>query len=222
MPPKPKFTKEEILEAAFQLVSENGIEALTARELGERLGSSARPIFTVFKDMEEVRSAVVLKAKKCFDDYMEIAENYNPAYKMRGMQWVKFAQEKPLLFRILFMQNTAPARSFDDTLKEIPFGKENDIEIIKRDYNATAQQAEQLFRQMWIYTYGLCVLCAGKVCSFSDDEIARQLGEIFRGMIFVIKSQTAELTGIKPEKKDSLLGEKIREHNPNLSELKVL
>ena len=49
MPPKAKFTKEEITEAALNIVQTNGFEALTARELGTRLGSSARPIFTVLK-----------------------------------------------------------------------------------------------------------------------------------------------------------------------------
>ena len=53
MPPKPKFTREEIIETALQLVSERGMSALTARDLGERLGSSARPIFTLFKNMED-------------------------------------------------------------------------------------------------------------------------------------------------------------------------
>lgn len=43
MPPKPKFTREEIIAAALEIVSEKGIEALTAKELGEKLGSSARP-----------------------------------------------------------------------------------------------------------------------------------------------------------------------------------
>lgn len=41
MPPKPKFTREEVVEAALRLISEKGTDALTARELGERLGSSA-------------------------------------------------------------------------------------------------------------------------------------------------------------------------------------
>ena len=31
MPPKPKFTKEEIVAAALELVSQRGMEALTAR-----------------------------------------------------------------------------------------------------------------------------------------------------------------------------------------------
>ena len=58
MPPKPKFKKEDIIAVALELVSENGMDALTARELGNRLGSSARPIFTVFKSMKEVQEGV--------------------------------------------------------------------------------------------------------------------------------------------------------------------
>ena len=34
MPPKAKFTKNEIVEAAMQIVREQGLEAVTSRELG--------------------------------------------------------------------------------------------------------------------------------------------------------------------------------------------
>ena len=58
MPPKPKFTREEITAAALRVISRNGITALTAQALGQELGSSSRPVFTVFKTMEEVRQEV--------------------------------------------------------------------------------------------------------------------------------------------------------------------
>lgn len=86
MPPKPKYTKEEIIAAAFELVREAGSDALTAREVGKRLSTSSSPIFTVFRDMDELRCAVRTMAKARFDGYMAVAENYVPAYKMRGMQ----------------------------------------------------------------------------------------------------------------------------------------
>lgn len=73
-------------------------------------------------------------------------------------------------------------------MHEIPFGSERDVRIIMDDYHTDSAQAEHLFYQMWIYTYGLCVLCATGVCAFSEDEIARQLSEIFSGMMLVIKS----------------------------------
>ena len=58
MPPKAKFTREEIVQAALGIVREDGIQALTARALGAKLGSSARPIFTIFQSMEEVQQEV--------------------------------------------------------------------------------------------------------------------------------------------------------------------
>lgn len=143
MPPKPKFTKEQMIDAAIELICEKGADRLTARELGKQLGSSSCPIFTLFKDMDEVKTEVKKRAVGVFKSYMAVAENYTPAYKKRGMQWVKFASENPRLFRLLFMQET-DARSFDDAQKIIPFDKQNDIDIIMRDYNATKEQAEHL------------------------------------------------------------------------------
>ena len=39
MPPKPKFTREEIVAAALDIVRERGLKGLTARDLGARLGA---------------------------------------------------------------------------------------------------------------------------------------------------------------------------------------
>lgn len=49
MPPKAKFTREEIIQAAIQIVREKGPEAVTSRELAKRLGSSACPFLQYSK-----------------------------------------------------------------------------------------------------------------------------------------------------------------------------
>lgn len=188
MPPKPKFSREEIITAAYNLVRKKGSDAVTAREVGKQLGVSSSPIFTMFRDMEELRAGVTARAKATFDEYINDAEGYAPSFKKRGMQWVKFAQEEPMLFRLLFMCDNGSDRDFDTVLSTIPFGRESDIEIIIHDYHATREQAQELFRQMWIYTYGLCSLCAAKVCRFTDEEISLQLSEIFFGMVAVLKN----------------------------------
>ena len=197
MPPKAKHTRDEIIAIAYELVREQGVEALTAREVAKRLGTSPSPIFALFRDMEELKAAVKERAEACFGSYMADAERYHPAYKRRGMQWVKFAQEEPLLFRMLFMQNMHGV-DLDTALRKIPFDADTDIAIIMQDYRATRQQAEHLFRQMWIYTYGMCTLCAAKVWAFTEREIAQRLGEIFQGMIFVLRSDKAQEASIRP------------------------
>ena len=77
MPPKAKFTKDEIIQTALELVSQKGIEALTAKELGDALGSSARPIFTVFSSMKEVQEAVREAAMRRFEGYAAVQAGWD-------------------------------------------------------------------------------------------------------------------------------------------------
>ena len=66
MPPKAKFTREQITKAALEIVREENFERLTARSLGKKMGSSACPIFTVFENMEEVQQAVLEAVKDVY------------------------------------------------------------------------------------------------------------------------------------------------------------
>ena len=198
MPPKPKFSKEEIIEKSIVLIEEKGTDALTARELGKYLGSSSCPIFTVFTDMEELRGEVSIRAKQIFDEYMAVAEKYEPTYKMRGLQWVKFSAEHPKLFELLLMRKTGIHSNIMNAVNALPFGAEKDIELIMRDYNATREQAERLFGQMWIYTFGLCVITSKNVCDFSLREVSDKLGEIFNGMVYVIKNVPQKVYSVFP------------------------
>ena len=45
MPPKLKFSREQIIAAAVNVTKMNGISGLTARAVATELGSSAKPIF---------------------------------------------------------------------------------------------------------------------------------------------------------------------------------
>lgn len=188
MPPKPKYTRDEITAAAFELVRERGSDAMTAREVGKCLGVSSSPIFTSFRDMEELRVNVVARARARFDEYVAVAEGFKPAFKKRGMQWVKFAQDEPMLFRLLFMCDNGTNTDLDTAIGINPSSRVEDIDIIMRDYSLTREQAEHLFRQMWVYTYGLCSLCAAHVCRFADEEISTLLTDVFTGLLHVLKS----------------------------------
>ena len=120
-----------------------------------------------------------------------------------------------MLFRLLFEQHGRDGVGLDCALGELPFGKENDLAIITRDYHASAEQAAHLFRQMWIYTYGLCVMSAAGLCAFSDGEIASLLGEMFAGMIHVIRSG-GETVKLQPVPEQSAAGRKLRSQSPDL------
>jgi len=188
MPPKPKFTKEEIVAAALELVSEKGIGALTARELGARLGSSARPIFTVFNSMEQVQEEVRAAALKRFESYAEKAVHYTPVFKQVGMQMILFAMEEPKLYQLVYMSENAGATDFEGIVERLGDVAQLCVDVIQRDYGLSEKDAKALFEHVWIYTFGIGALCATGMCRFSQDEIIQMLGQDFMAMLFYAKS----------------------------------
>lgn len=188
MPPRPRFTEKEIVDVALGLVSEQGIAALTARELGQYLGSSTRPIFTVFENMEEVQKCVKAAAWEKFESYTAKAMHYTPAFKQVGMQMVLFAVEEPKLYQLLFMQENSEVRGFRDLLPRLGSTAETCLAMIRSDYGLTEAEANVLFENVWVYTYGIGALCATRACSFSEEELVRMLGTEFMAMITFIKS----------------------------------
>ena len=202
MPPKPKFTKEEIVAAALELVSEKGIEALTARELGVRLGSSARPIFTVFSSMEEVQEEVRAAALKRFESYAEKAMHYTPVFKQVGMQMILFAMEEPKLYQLVYMSENAGATDFEGIAQRLGDVAQLCVDVIQRDYGLSKKDARALFEHVWIYTFGIGALCATGMCRFSQEEIIQMLGQDFMAMLFYAKSGRMHMSTPIPRKED--------------------
>lgn len=189
MSPKPKFTREEIVDAALSIVSERGVDALTARELGERLGSSARPIFTVFKNMEEVQAEVRAAAMRRFEAFAPAdAGGDMPLFKQVGVRMVRFGLREPKLYQLLFMQENRRAESFDDVFGALGTTADLCIDVLCRDYALSRAEARALFEAVWIYTFGVGALCATGVCRFSEERLSRMLTTEFQAMMMLVKS----------------------------------
>ncbi len=189
MPPSPKFTREEITAAALEIVSKKGASALTAREIGNVLNSSARPIFTVFKNMEELQNEVRKAAMAKFETYADKTSGNIPKFKQIGMNTIMFAINEPNLYRLLFMHENLNAVSFDDIVAQLGTTAEEAVETIKNDYALNTAKAKILFENVWIYTFGIGTLCAMGICKFSKQELSRMLSTEFRAILTFVKSE---------------------------------
>ena len=203
MPPKARFTREEIIEAALKIAAEKGIKALTARELGAALKSSTRPIFTAFANMEELLCEVRKAAVARFSEYARKAEKYTPTFKQVGLQMIMFAYEQPELYRLLFMSEKPEVQTFDDVFDNLGEVAPLCVEVIQKDYEMSYDNAMLLFRQIWIYTYGVGALIATGMCRFTMEEIQDMLSREFVAMLMLIKSGRVESCTTIPEKKDA-------------------
>lgn len=106
MPPKNKFTRDEIIRSALNVTRERGIAGLTARALAAKLGCSVKPVFGLFQNMEEVQREVLAAAGTIYQDYLQqdMLRGMYPVYKASGMAYIRFAKEEKELFKLLFLR----------------------------------------------------------------------------------------------------------------------
>lgn len=186
MPPKAKFTKEEIIEAALNIVQADGLEALTSRALGTRLGSSARPIFTVFQNMDEVQQAVIDAAKALYKEYVDQGLTWEHPFKGVGTQYILFSVQEPKLFQLLFMTEQPQIPDFSGVLPLIEESYEEILLSIQKDYGINELFAKKLYHHLWIYTHGIATLCATKMCRFTGSEISSMITEVCTSILKTI------------------------------------
>lgn len=178
MPPKVKFTREDVLRAAFELVSAQGIDALNARAIAARLGSSTQPLFRVFANMDEIRAEVTRMAFEKYYEYIEKQGDPDiPRYKRAGMGYIRFAREEPQLFRMLFMRDRSG-------LDQSPDAKYSDILHISAEATGLDIETSKLFHlHMWIYVHGLATMAATNYLDLDDELISTLLTGHFRAML---------------------------------------
>ena len=183
MPPKAKFTREQIVKAALDIVERDGSDALTARALGQALKSSARPIFTVFDSMDEVRAAAVAAAKSVYAEYGARGLAETPAFKGVGTEYIRFAAEKPKLFRLLFMSERDGATDVNTVLGAIDDSAPAILQSVIDGYSLDRDAAERLYLHLWLYAHGIAALIATGVCEFTAGDISDMLTSVFVGML---------------------------------------
>ena len=184
MPTTLKITKNNILDAAFNIVRESGIESVSNREIAKKLNSSIRPIYYQFKNVDELKVELYSKMEKYFYDY--IIENIIddvPKYKQIGINYIKFARDEKNLFKVLFMSE------FDYAPKKFISKEENDFNrVMKFAKNSTRlsdNKIEDFHVKMWLFTHGIATLVATKTIKFTDDEIKQLLSQEFQALMLL-------------------------------------
>ena len=193
MPRQPRFSKDDIVAAGLRIVKASGFEAVSARALGKELGTSSSPMFTMFRDMNEVVDAIRKAAEKTFIARMKGVADYFPAFKELGLRLVAFAKDEPNLFQMLFLGKDARPEIAESIAREC-------LGSVEQGYGLTSEQAELLFRQMWPVACGIAALCVKHPEDFPEEEVSRTLSFHFTGIMSIIKSGK-EIEDVKPQLK---------------------
>lgn len=179
MPPSIKTTKEDIINAAVEIVRKNGAQAINARTIASVLNCSTQPIFSNFANMDELRLAVVEKADKLCEIYIqkEVKSEKFPPYKASGMAYIRFAKEEKELFKLLYMR--------DRTGEAIP--ESSDLNDRMEDFVQTntglANTDARLFHlEMWAYVHGIATMFATGFFDLEWELVSRMLSDAYQGL----------------------------------------
>ena len=171
MPPKVRFSEEDVLQAAFELVREEGLPALSARNIAVHLGASTTPVYSAFASMEKLRWAVMERVVTLVHEYTQRSYTENRFLNM-GTGIAVFAREEPQFYRALYLETSEfkpLVTHFQDVLAE---------DMVEDDRFAALTFSERLtlLLRMAMITYGLAtMICVGLCEESSDEEIIEWL-----------------------------------------------
>ncbi|MEH7379203.1 TetR family transcriptional regulator [Bacillus sp. JJ1533] len=169
MAPKKKFSKQQIIEAAFEIAKKEGMSNITIRKVAEYLGSSIAPIYVNFNNVDELMEAVMQKIIEL--SYQLLAEeNSGKPFHDIGVASLRFAKEYPVLFRDFVLNQTNYTQNYTEDMGQ------GLIEQMKGDEDLEGFTDEELMTillKMRIFTTGLSIMVASGML---PEEFNEEMG----------------------------------------------
>ena len=167
MPPKAKFTRDQIIDAAFEIAQTEGIDAITMRKIAKKMNSSVAPIYVNFKDVNELNEALMERIISISLQLLKEENSVNPLIKM-GKACLRFAMEYSVIFRDLVAKNGKYMQGYD--VKMMP----TLVEEMQNDSQLKGFPVDELkiiLLKIIIFQLGLSIMAAN---SLLPEEFNKQ------------------------------------------------
>lgn len=179
-----KISKDMILDAAFSITREFGIEKVSNREIAKKLNSSIRPIYYQFKNSEDLLLSLYRKINDYF--YKYILSNMTdslPKYKQVGINYIKFAREEKNFYHVLFINKNCNLQTFHYDDKDNNFDKVKDF--IKISTKLSDEDINEFHFRMWTFCHGLATLLASEKINLTDAQINNLISKEFQALMLL-------------------------------------
>ncbi len=175
---KPNFTKEEILNCAYNILIEKNLKEVTARNIAKNLNSSTISIYSAFDSMGELKNELTKKAENKLFEYTKI-EYTELSILNIGMGICLFAKEEKALFRTIFLREGLPDKFVHDLLKNFKTLIFSSFQNRKEYSSLNQNTIEWIMKKGWIYTQGFATqICTGFYSNPTFKEIKTDLLEM--------------------------------------------
>lgn len=169
MSQRKRIFRQDILQAAADLVRKNGPAALSVRNLAREMNCSTQPIYSEFENMEALRNELAAFVRENY--LQEDADNY----KQVALSFLHFARKEKNLFQLVYLRQRAEG----ETLFEDP-NESQTIQKLSVNLELSPQKAAELHKRMQYYCYSMAVMMATGYLNFSEEELSVELTEYYR------------------------------------------
>ncbi|MBD5548449.1 MAG: TetR/AcrR family transcriptional regulator [Lachnospiraceae bacterium] len=184
MPPKAKITKDMIMNTVLEITRKTGFEAVNARSIANKLQCSTRPIFTCYKNMDELKNEFLEFA---FDYYNKYVADYSNSVNISSvlvlpLSYIEFAREEIHLFKLLFINDMdLNMEEPMDFYKEI--GNEEKARIFSDAIGVEFERAKVIFLDLFLYTHGIAVLTATEKMSLDRNSAEKMMTNMLSALV---------------------------------------
>ena len=188
MPARVKVTKDMIIDAAFAIAREAGVESINARTISERLHCSTQPVMYHFATIEELKRTVYAKADRYHSEYLMNLKSPSKGLTLGiGLNYIRFAIEEPHLFRFLFQSDYFSG----STLLELIDAEELApvLSAMQSALGVGMEQTKKVFLTVFLFAHGYASIIANNSLKYDEELINSQLEQAYRGAILAAQEQ---------------------------------
>lgn len=182
MATKQKITKNMILEAAYALVRESGIESVNSRSVAKKIGCSTQPVFSQFPTMEKLRKGVFEYA--CAKGTEQIlAQENEPDFMNKTTLWViHLAREEPNVFKLVYLSNLfEDMKRLDSKIKYE--ANEKMSQKLMEMFSLDEHVCQDIFLRGYLLLHGIATMIAVNRAEFSDEEALAMTTQTAKEMV---------------------------------------
>ena len=190
MPPKPKISKDMVIDAAFEIARKTGAENINARTVSKKLNCSTQPVMYHFATIEELKRAAYAKSDRYHTEYlMNIKKPQKGIMLGIGLNYIRFAIEEAHLFRFLFQSGFAVENSLLEMIDSPEL--EPVISAMQNAVGISLEQTKEVFLTISMFAHGYASIIANNSLEFDEEVVAVHLARAYRGAILAVQEEGA-------------------------------
>lgn len=183
------ITREDILQAAFKLVSQEGFGHFTARSVAKKVGSSTQPIYLEFENMDDLKAALYEKIYAYLGNEVFPKVHTGDVVVDMSLNYIHFAKRENRLFYALYLDEASDGQRMNR------FSHDYFLKMIKQspEYeNYSPEKIESLHTGSLIVATGIAALMSSGIINPTDEEIISLIKE---GIKFISSLEKPILLG---------------------------